>query len=79
MKKCPVVGCDVTISDADVVCPGCLSSVSREFRSTFFASWRAFSRSFSAADMAAYERAARAVIVDAGQRKRPSTLPFDSP
>jgi hypothetical protein len=77
MKTCPVAGCEVAIHDADVVCPGCLRVVPRPFRDRFSSTWRAFQRSFSDQNLAEYEAATRAVIVAAGQAKRPKQLPFD--
>lgn len=77
MKKCPVIGCDVQIKESEVVCHGCLRSCSRNVQSEFSAAWRTFARTFRPDDMAAYERAARAVIVEAGQKKRPQQLPLD--
>jgi len=77
MKTCPVAGCDVRIHDADVVCRGCLATVSRNVRDGFVAAWRRFRTHFDAASMDAYERAIRNVIVDAGQAKRSRQLPMD--
>ena len=77
MKTCPVVGCDAHIRESDVVCAGCLRAVPRAFRDRFSSTWRAFQRSFTRQNLDAYEAATRAVIVAAGQAKRPKQLPFD--